>query len=310
MLKPITTAAALLLASPALAATSDCSEICLLDLATSYLDGLGVGDASEVPLSPEHRVWVNGTEADLRAGIWTTGSGWTYRHTVADAVSGEAVTLGVIREGEAQAFVAVRIKQDGGLIEQSEILVSREGDFSLFQPGGPRDADPVFGAFIPAERRQSRGDLERIARGYFQALIHSDPKLAAFHPDCNRVENNVQTTNGARVGSSSCSEGIRRFAYMRGYHGLRFPVIDPARGLVMTALFLDMPLQERTITVRGKPVEISAERNRLPRSLYLFELFKIEDGRIRRIEAVLRDEPYGTRLAFGGEEAEAKPLAD
>lgn len=286
----------------------DCGEPCLLDLATSYLDGLGVADPSEVPLSPHHRLWVNGQLADTSSDIWRNFDGWSYRHTVADPVNRQAVTLGVIYEGEAQDFIAVRVREDAGQIVESEILLSREGDFSLFRPAEVRDANPIFGSFLPADRRQSRAELEQVARGYFEGLINGDASRTAFHPDCNRVENNVATTN-ARVGGSSCSEGVRRFSYMRGYHNLRFPVIDPARGLVMTVLFIDMPEQRRTIMVRGEPIEISPERNHLPRSLYLFELFKIEDGRIRRIEAVLRNEPYGTQLPFGGEEAQGPALA-
>jgi len=293
---------------PAVAQAPDCGETCMLDLMTSYLDGLGVRDASQVPLAANHTVYENGKPSSTGTGIWTSGNGWTYRHTVADPQEQQAVTLGVIRDGDQPAFIAVRIAVEGKQIVESELLVSRKGDFSLFEPGGPRDADPIFGTFIPEDRRQSREELKAAAHGYFDSLINSDPARVRFHPDCNRVENGVLTTNGPRVGSSSCSEGVPRFSYMRGYHGLRFPVIDAARGLVMTALFFDMPMQDRTVQVRGETVAITAEKHHLPRSLYLFELFKIEDGRIKRVEAVMRNEAYGTDFGFGGESAEGPPL--
>jgi len=287
-----------------------CDEGCMLDLATAYLDGLGVADASEVPLSRDHRLVVDNKAVPVGSGVWTEGAGWTYRHTVADPVNAQAVTFGVIRLSGEPSFMVVRIKQHDGKISESEILTARKGDFALFDPKGPMDADPVFGQFIPTDRRESRDALVATARGYFDGLIHADSGRTRFHPDCNRVENGVQTTNGAWTGSSSCSEGIRRFSYMRGYHDLRFPVVDPARGLVAATLFLDMPLQNRVITVRGKPVEISPERQHLPRSLYLFELFKIEDGHIRRIEAMMRNEAYGTRSPYGGDAATSPPLEE
>jgi hypothetical protein len=55
---------------------------------------------------------------------------------------------------------------------------------------------------------------------------------------------------------------------------------------------------DKTITVRGKPVRITPEAHRLPRTLELYELFKVEDGRVVGIEAVMRDAPLGAGMGW------------
>ncbi|MGX7895325.1 hypothetical protein [Tsuneonella sp. HG222] len=295
-------------AAPQAAMAQECGESCTVGLMMDYLDGLGVGDASRIAFAPDHKIWVNGEPADLKSGVWTQGNGWTFRHTFADPSNGQAITHGVIRLGEDElAHVAVRIAQKGGRIAESEIMLTRKGEAGLFNPGEPRDGDPYMDIFIPEGRQQTREELIQAARGYFQTLTDGSVKTA-FHPDCNRVENNVRTTNTSRGGSAGCSEGMERFVYMHSYTGLRFPVVDPARGIVTAITLVDMPVQRRTLTVRGKPVEISPERNNLPRSLYLFETFKVEDGRIRRIEATLRNGPVGTLYPFEGEAHKGPPI--
>ena len=74
------------LAAPAQAAAPSCSETCLLDLATAYIDGLGAADPAGVPLAKDFAQWENGVPTSTHQGIWASGNGWTYRHTLADPV--------------------------------------------------------------------------------------------------------------------------------------------------------------------------------------------------------------------------------
>jgi hypothetical protein len=59
-----------------------------------------------------------------------------------------------------------------------------------------------------------------------------------------------------------------------------------------------MPQMTRTLLIRGKAVEINPERQHLPRTLFLFELFKVEDGQIREIEAVMRNMTLGADMGW------------
>ena len=300
----------LLVATPA----SACDESCLLDVASDYLDGLTANDPSEVALAPNLRSTENGVETPIGEGLWQTATGWTYRHTIADPVNGTVVTLGALHEGvdgegaPKEVMTAVRLKVTDRKISESELLVTRKDDFALFRPSALGDADPIFDRVEPSETRSTRADLEGLARGYFEALIWGDPKKTKFHPDCNRVENGVQTSNQPQRGLASCQESMRRFAYMHKYRDVRFPVVDEKRGLVLAVAIFDMPPQNRTLMVRGKPFQVTPERNRLPRSLYLYELFKVENGRIKRIEAVLHNLPLGADMGWGGERGNESPL--
>ncbi len=51
-------------------------------------------------------------------------------------------------------------------------------------------------AIVPPSERSSHEELIEIADGYFETIERNDGTIRTrFHPDCNRVENGVQTTN-------------------------------------------------------------------------------------------------------------------
>jgi hypothetical protein len=286
-------------AGPAGAAPAPCDESCLLDIAGQYMDSMSANDPAGAPAGAGLRATENGVATPLGEGLWKTARGWRYRHTFVDPVSGGIGVLATVREdGEHDAMVAIRLKVRGRAVVESELAVARQGDFSLFEPRWAAEAKPVFGAFLPADHPMSRAQLEAAARGYFDAIVSGDPRRAPMHPDANRVENGVQTTNSAGLGSPSAKEGLYRFVYMQKVRQLRFPVVDTRRGLVWAVLAFDMPKMERTLTIRGRPYEITSQGHNLPRTIFLYELFKVEDGKIRAIEAVLRNMPLGADMGW------------
>ena len=52
--------------------------------------------------------------------------------------------------------------------------------------------------------------------------------------------------------------------------------------------------------IRGEEFHITSEGRRLPRTLFLYELFKVEDGQIMIIDAVLANFEYGTEMGWNG----------
>jgi hypothetical protein len=301
---PIVTlgAAALWLAGAARAETKGCDEACLLGVAADYMDSLSANDPAGAPLAKGARTTENGAPTPLTQGLWSTARAWRYRHTFADPMTGEIGAFGVVSEGpDKDAMTALRLKVVGRKIVESELLVARAGDFALFKPDWTSEAKPIFTSYIPRDLRDSRAALGDIPRRYFAAIRHGDPGLVPVHPDANRFENGVQTTNAQGFLSSSTREGLRRLVYMQSCRGLRVPVIDPTRGLVLAVVAIDMPVMTKTLSVRGRTVEINPERQHLPRTLFLFELFKVEGGQIRAIEAVMRNMPLGADMGWGGE---------
>jgi hypothetical protein len=278
----------------------DCNRNCLLDIASAYMDSLSANDPSGAPFAATLRSTENGQPTALSAGIWASARGWRYRHTFVDPVSGSIGVLGVVSEGADQdAMVGLRLKVEARKIVESELLVTRQGDFPLFAPRASSEPRPVFDEPIPADRRATRSQLGEIPRHYFDAIREGNPDLVPVHPDANRVENGVQTTNNADFGASaSVHEGLRRLIYMQRARALRVPVIDPENGLAFAIVAVDMPEMTRTLTIRSKPVEINPQRQHLPRTLFLFELFKVQGGQIREIEAVMRNMPLGTDIGW------------
>ena len=287
-----------LAAGPA-AASRSCDESCLLDIAGQYMDSMTANDPAGAPVAPSLRSTENGVATPVGAGLWKTARGWRYRHTFVDPVSGGIGVLATVREdGDQDAMVAIRLKVRERAVVESELAVARQGDFSLFEPRWTTETKPIFNGFLPADHPMSRGQLEAAARGYFDAIVQGDPRLVSMHPDANRVENGVQTTNSATLRSPSAKEGLYRFVYMQKVRRLRFPVVDTRRGLVWAVLAIDMPKMDRTLTIRGRPYEITSQGHQLPRTLFLYELFKVEDGKIRAIEAVLRNMPLGADMGW------------
>lgn len=275
-----------------------CDESCLLAVAGAYLDSLGAGDPSGAPFASTVRATENGVVTAPGEGLWKTATGWGYRHTFVDPQSGGIGVFGVVNEtGDKQAVISARLKVVDRHIAESELMVMRQGGHGLFDPT-EKEPKEAFYAFVPPELRSTREELKAIAHSYFVGITHADPSNVPFHPDCNRFENGVRTTNTAA--SASCAEGLKHVGYMQSFRGLRFPVVDTKRGLVFAVIAFDMPVQKRTYMVRGKPHEISPERQGLPRTLFLFELFKVEGGKIRVIEAKMVNRPLGTDMGWPG----------
>ncbi len=275
-----------------------CDESCLLGIAGAYMDSLSANDPAGAPFDQNLRSTENGVLTPVRAGIWASARGWTYRHTVVDPLAGEIGAFGSIREDGTDALIAVRLKVVDRRITESELLVARKGDFALFDPAYAVEPAPIFTAFVPPERRASRAELAAIPHRYFEAIMKGDPTLVAVHPDANRVEDGVATTNNPALNFPSLAESLSRLIYMQHVRQMRIPVVDPARGLVWMVAVVDMPEMTRTLTIRGRPVEINPQKQHLPRTLFLCELFKVEDGRIRQIEAVMRNMPLGADVGW------------
>lgn len=274
-----------------------CGERCLRLIAGAYMDALTANDPAGAPVAANARTTENGVVTPLTAGLWKTASAWTYRHTIVDTTTGQIGVIGSVFEGAAPnatpAMIGMRLKVVGRKVVESEILVSRKGDFSLFVPDWAAEPKPLFKQIVPVERRATRAQLADIPRRYFKAIAEGKPDLLEVDPDAVRVENGYQTTSNPKRPSQTISEGLRRLVYMQGTRLMRTPVIDESRGLVFAILVSDMPNMDKTITVRGKAVEITSQGHRLPRSMFVFELFKVEDGMLTGVEAVLRDAPLG-----------------
>jgi hypothetical protein len=172
-----------------------CNTGCLLDLVNRYLDAMTAHDPSALPLAPGLRVTENGKASRLGDGLWQSAQAIVYRQTVVDPSTGQVVFFGVVKQESGHALLALRLAIDQGTISEVETMVAREGAHPIFNPAGLTSTKPIWLAPAPAEDRLSRSKLVEIANSYFDGIEKHSARDVPFHPDCNRTENGVQTTN-------------------------------------------------------------------------------------------------------------------
>ena len=270
----------------------------------NYLEALAARDPSKVPWADYVFNTEDNVALEVGDGLWGTITGLgDYQLKFADVKTGQVGYFGAVEEtNETSAFtVRLKVERDGS-ISEVETVVVRLSFSGLDIFAGKRFWDkPVLNEMVPPERRVKRERLISIADGYFDTLQLNDGELfTKFHPDCNRVENGVQSTNNPEfakdvnypIAALGCEEQFRRgqYKYDDELRGRRFPLIDEERGLVLAGGFIDHAgrLGDYELT-DGTKVTSPFRR---PHSFYLLELFKIEDGAIRQIEANFITVPY------------------
>jgi hypothetical protein len=234
--------------------------------------------------------------------------------------------------GGTGALIALRLKVKKQQITEIETLVIRpaaQAGSSRGAGAAPSAAPPspaatlekmgaphhLFTDPIPPAERMSRADLIKIGNMYFSGMEKNDGKGVGgmstypFTDDCERLENASLSTNvplregqvrpDPKTSSTyssawGCKEqfesGLIHFVWR--IRDRRFIAVDQERGLVFAFGFFDHALgKDRTWqtkdgrTVTGGPIN--------PWTWEIGEMFRIEKGKIRRIEAVLLQSPYG-----------------
>lgn len=305
-----------ILLAGAAAAQTPCDRACLEGFVDRYLDAMVAHDPKPVPLASNIRFTENGQRLVIPDALWNSmESKGTYRLFVTDPEAGEVAFIGTIKEqGRAPgqgigAALALRLKIVNQRITEAEHLVVRnERTYqNLEKLGKP---NPVFLEEVPPAERMSRADLIKTANLYFSGMEKNDGKgVYPFTDDCNRIENGSLTTNQPTPpgqtrpdpktatgysGQWSCKEqfesGLIHFVWR--IRDRRYVAVDPERGLVFSFAFFDHALgKDRTFqtpggrTVTGGPSQ--------PWTWELAEMFKLEKGKIRQIEAILDRAPYG-----------------
>ena len=271
----------------------------LYELLDAYLAALARRDAQTVrwaasPLTSENNVML-----EVGDGLWgTIESVGSYRLRFADPSAGQVGYFGTVQEHFEESAYTVRLKvNEAGRIQEAETIVVRQSDSGIkFE--NPRYWDkPILNA--DARSSVPRGEMIRLANGSFDPLQLNDGTIRTrFHPDCNRVENGVQTTHNPAfakivpVAALGCEEQFRmgNYRYDDRLRARRFPLTDEERGLVLAFGFIDHAgrLAEYQLT-DGRTVQSPVRR---PHSFYLAELFKIDQGMICQIEANFITVPY------------------
>lgn len=269
----------------------------------AYLDALCAGDASRLRVTDGVRYTENCQELPLGKGLWATCTGnLSYRLYMLDPESDQAGFFGLITENGQPCFLALRLKVEGRLISEVEALVARWGN-PLWGPEDYKQPRPELLQSLPPDQRVSRASATAIANSYFDAIEFDNGNIVPLHPDCIRIENGVQTTSNttrAGVGRLPVKEGLSSgfYSYIQEIRDRRYPVYDEENGLILGIVVFEHPGLIKSVMVEGIGVLQLAPFTQKPSSAVIFEVFKVQDGQIRQIEAILEFLPFGTKTGW------------
>jgi hypothetical protein len=312
------------------AAAGPCDRACLEGFVDTYLDAWVARDPKKLPLAANAKYTENGQRLELGDGSWNVAVGkGKYRLFVTDTLTGQVCVLTTVTEDGATAresiasMLALRLKVVNRQISEVETIFVRP---PAPQRGATAPANPpptpaqrletlgtpneLFLQPIPPAERLSRAELIKVANMYFSGMQQNDGRGEyPFTPDCERFENAGRTTNAptpagqtrpdpktATIYSAQwgCLEQFRSglIHFVSRIRDRRYVAVDPERGLVFSFAFFDhMAGKTRTyIHPDGRTITAGPTS---PWTWEIAELFRIEKGQIRRIEAILTQPPYG-----------------
>jgi hypothetical protein len=183
-------------------------------------------------------------------------------------------------------------------MSEIEVIALRKTSGVFSEPQNLVDKPIFHQALAPSERRP-RQELIRVANSYFEGLEQGTEKVTPFDEHCQRIENGVITSNDPTsknpITRMSCgaqfATGFSKV--ITQVRDRRFPVVDEERGLVYAVVVFDHSgKHENTVWADGKEYPVNPPFDQ-PYSFLIGEMFKIEDGKINRIEALVTPVPYG-----------------
>jgi hypothetical protein len=294
-------------ASGAHAADAGCDRACLAGVMDAYLHALVSHNAASLPVARDVKYTENGVRINLGDGLWQTASAMpTYRLDLIDEEAGQVGLLGRISENGNNNWFAVRLKvRTDHKVSQIETLINRNiAAGPAGPPGGAKantEPNPLMAQVIPADQRLSRAELAKIGNSYFTGMDtdHSGSNVP-FSPLCQRRENGTVTANNPDAPKGSMQWLDCKSQFDTGFSVIvteirerRFEIVDRTKGLAFAWGYFDHNGTHAKFsrTLDHKPADV-APTFRQPVTFYIAEVFKVVDGKIRQIEAVLTTVPF------------------
>lgn len=305
-LRFVTFLAALVISLSVFAKDEPCDRACLEGYVNRYLDAMEANNVDPDLFARSTKFTENGIQLPLgNEGLWfgMTGKG-TYQFYVPDIETQQVAFIGTVKEnmrgtpdGEKTVALALRLKiQDSKITEVEQLAIRPEvqlfpssgGSSSPFPETGVAveamgEPHAIYKQAIPEKKRRSREQLVFDANHYFTGLQRNDGKgYYPFTKDCDRYENGMAVLRNRETGemNQTCKEQFEKSlkGVVSRVRDRRFVAVDRERGIVFAFTFFD--------------------HEQINWTWQIAELFKIEDGLIRRIEAVFQQAPYGIQSGW------------
>jgi hypothetical protein len=281
--------------SVACVSNSEMSSEDLISVMDRYLGLLVKNDPSGLPVANNLKITENGYAIQLGNGLFQTAEEITYKQYMADPSVGQVMVFGVVKESVLLANFMVRLKVVGDKITEIETIVARKDEASFASPEDMKEPRPIYAKVLSESERSPRDVLVKIADSYFEGIEKNTGEIVPFHKDCNRYENGTQTTNNPSTIATGCKEQFddKVYSYITKIRNRRYLMADEEKGLVFGIVTFDMPGKRENFEYFPTPFDQLPTRFYKPRSLLLAEMFKIVDGQILSIEAVMVNVPFG-----------------
>jgi hypothetical protein len=300
-----------LLAAPA--AAQDCDRECLIELAGAYTEALVTDNPGLVRWADDAVVMENLAEiAPGEGGFNTiTGAGTGYVLPVADPASQQVGLLVMLKEGEEDVFVGLRLKLDeDGALAEAEHLIAR--DLSPAQIANLTTPRPRLLEPVPAPYMDSRARMLWLGESYYDSLDNNNSRHTNMADDCERRENGFQTARNPMVRENPNGNGQNDaiFAYLGGLgcaaqmdtnmweyietiENRRVEIADPVTGLVWGMSHFHHDMAESETELIGVPWAESRKWDGYDAfDMPAIHIYKVWGGAIHEIEALGIVMPY------------------
>lgn len=284
------------LSGPAQAAQAarDCDRDCLIAVTEQYLAAMVAHAPASAPVTAAARFTENTHATRLGEGsAWTNATGvQDYKLYVTDPGAGQVALYTVLDGKERPALLTLRMKVADRRIAEIESVYVGIGQSGMSSLDNVQSVAPVWNEILPPAKRRSRAEMIAITDTYLQTLEDQVKDRIPFTDDCLRVENGTMTAGnrgGRGIGAMSCRDNLNQsiWAYISAVQPRRYLAVDVERGLVSGMfMFRHGGTATSYMNEQGQTVPFSEAMLR-KQAVVISELFKIEDGRIRRIEAVM-----------------------
>jgi len=297
------TAAATLAFAATGAQAQDCDAACMTDLANRFMGAMAKSDPRGLPWGEHVGYAENSTKVRIGESSWVTIKAFSRTPlVVADPQTSRVVWVGSIEDHGQPGFYAMDMQVKGGKITQVQSVIRRKEGRPPFGDPVTYAPDKAYTATIPAKARLPRGQMGALVDGYFAAMKSNGATLGVgFDKGCVLIENGARMTGNlpaASGGDASCETALRRGLYSE-LEDLRHQVlaIDETKGLVAVIGYRDFSGAKTSFTAQDG-ASYPAEA-RYPRTVGFVSIFKIQGGKIARVETIANEVPYLMPAPFG-----------
>jgi hypothetical protein len=273
--------------------TGACNRECLIGLTDACLAAMVARDPAKAPVTANVRFTQNTRPTSLGQGVWESIKGVRgYKLFVADPSAGQVALYTVVDGAERPGLLTLRLKVEGQRISEIESVYVGIGQTGFGSVDNLVTVDPVWTAVLPPAQRRPRAEMIDIANRYFETLEKNIVDHVPFTANCLRIENGMTTAGRAGapgLAGLGCRENVNHpmWNYITQISPRRHLVVDEERGLVSGMYMFRHGGTEPTYTLPSGEVVKHSEAMLRRQAVVISEFFKIEDGRIRRIEAVM-----------------------